>query len=103
MKLFWARKATQNMLIYKTKKYQKSLKKVLRSGKINILEIDKIVDLLAQNELIPLKYQDHNLTGEFEGCRECHIRPDILLLYRIERGEIVLILIDIGSHSELFG
>lgn len=90
------------MLVYKSKNYTKSLKKVLRSGKIHILEIEKVIDLLTERKILPIKYQDHNLTGEFEGCRECHIRPDLLLIYKIEKDILILTLINIGSHSELF-
>ena len=90
------------MLIYKSKKYIKSLKKVLRSGKIHILEIDRVIDLLAESKILPIKYQDHYLTGEFTGCRECHIRPDLLLIYKIEKDILILTLINIGRHSELF-
>lgn len=91
------------MLVYKSKNYTKSLKKILRGGKIHILEIEMVIDLLTEGKTLPIKYQDHYLTGEFTGCRECHIRPDLLLIYKIEKNILILTLIDIGSHSKLFG
>jgi len=51
---------------------------------------------------IPLdeKYFDHYLKGKYEGFKECHLKPDLLLIYSIEYE--ILKLVDIGSHSELF-
>lgn len=86
-----------------SKQYKKSLKKVLRGGKIKITEIDEVVDLLCKENILPVKYQDHALQGRFEGFRECHIRPDLLLIYKKENELLILLLVNIGSHSELFG
>lgn len=49
---------------------------------------------------MPEKHHDHALTGNWAGFRECHIKPDLLLIYSVENGEIELV--RIGSHSELF-
>ena len=85
-----------------TKLFQKSFNKVLRSGKIKRQEVDFVVDILAfGNSLHPI-YRDHALQGEYEGYRGCHIRGDILLIYKIENQKLVLVLFDIGTHSELF-
>nr|WP_269799894.1 type II toxin-antitoxin system YafQ family toxin [Helicobacter pylori] len=46
------------------------------------------------------RFKDHSLVGEYKGCRECHIKPDVLLVYRIQNN--VLTLVRLGSHSELF-
>lgn len=56
---------------------------------------------LVNGNSIPEKHRDHALTGDFEGFRECHIKPDLLLIYAIEGEEIKLA--RLGSHSELFG
>lgn len=50
---------------------------------------------------LPERYKDHSLAGEWEGCRECHIKPDLLLIY--ETSDEVVTLYRLGSHSELFG
>ena len=89
-------------LKFYTKNFQKSLKKILTGGKINREEVEDVIDFLASGQKLHPIYQDHPLRGEFEGCRECHIRGDILLIYRTEEQKLVLVLIDIGSHSELF-
>lgn len=86
---------------YYTKHFQKSVQKVIRSGKISRTEIESVVDLIAQGEPLPLKYQDHQLKGIFREYRECHIRGDLLLVYQIQNKNLILLLIDIGSHSYL--
>ncbi len=64
-------------------------------------DIRKVIDMLMHGKTLPEKYKDHLLTGNFKGYRECHIKPDWLLVYRIE-GD-TLILYDTGTHSDLFG
>ena len=56
---------------------------------------------LINDHEIPKKYRDHALSGEWSGFRECHIKPDLLLIY--ETGEDSIQLVRLGSHSELFG
>lgn len=85
-----------------TKQFQKSFNKILRSGKVKREQVDLVVNALASGALLNQKYEDHALTGEYEGYRECHIRFDLLLIYKIEGQKLVLVLFDIGSHSELF-
>ena len=84
-----------------TKRFQKSFKKVIYSGKITREEVELVVDMLVSGNKLISKYQDHSLHGSLAGLRECHIRGDILLLYEIKNKELVLVLINIGSHSEL--
>ncbi|MEI8174736.1 MAG: type II toxin-antitoxin system mRNA interferase toxin, RelE/StbE family [bacterium] len=85
-----------------TKRFQKSFKKVIRSGKIKKEEVAFVVDVLASGDKLTPKYQDHSLHGSMVGLRECHVRGNILLIYQIKNQELVLVLIDIGNHSELF-
>lgn len=85
-----------------TKKFQKSYNKFLHSGKIKREDIDFVVDLLASGNRLDSTYQDHALHGEYDGYRECHIRGNILLIYRIENDKLILVLFNIGTHSELF-
>lgn len=72
------------------------------AGKIEISEIDKIINKIASQEKLPIKNRDHKLKGEFDGYRECHIRSDILLIYKIIDDSLLLYIVDIGSHSQLF-
>lgn len=60
---------------------------------------------MLQNEVkLPDKYKDHQLenTKEFRNVRECHIRPDWLLIYRIDKQELILLILRTGSHSDLY-
>jgi mRNA interferase YafQ len=85
-----------------TKKYNKSLKKYSELKKFSISKIENVI-LKLQNQ-IPLeaKFQDHPLKGKLSHQRECHIYPDILLVYGVLEGELILVLVNLGSHSELF-
>lgn len=64
--------------------------------------LTEILELLASGESLPAKNKDHNLSGNFAGCRECHITPDWLLIYEISNGELILYLTRTGTHSDLF-
>lgn len=88
--------------IVPTKKFQKDLKKVQKQGK-DISLIANVINMLANEETLPEKYKDHQLKGNFVGCRECHITPDWLLIYEYDNEELYLYLTRTGSHSELFG
>ena len=61
-----------------------------------------IIEKLAQGEPLPEKNRDHALMGDYKGCRECHIKPDWLLVYQIYNDELTLYLIRTGTHSDLF-
>jgi len=90
------------MNVFRSKTFEKSLKKILSGGKISVKEIEQTIEMLALDEKLPLALRDHALKGELQGYRECHIRPDVLLIYRKDQGRLLLILVNIGSHSELF-
>jgi len=64
--------------------------------------VDQVVTLLAADAPLPPANRDHPLTGEWAGCRECHVKPDLLLVYRKPDANR-LQLARLGSHSELFG
>lgn len=86
-------------------KYSNRFKKDLRLYKHNqtvLFELEKILDILIKGEKLPLKNYNHRLIGEFKDCFECHIKPDILLVYKIEKLEVTILLLRIGSHSEIF-
>ena len=65
-------------------------------------KLKTVVELLVQEQILPERYRDHNLVGDWSGYRECHIEPDWLLLYKIERDEESLTLVRTGTHSDLF-
>jgi len=64
------------------------------------VELFPIVDALANNQLLDPRYRDHALTGEWKDYRDCHIKPDMVLIYR-KPDDVVLQLVRLGSHSEL--
>lgn len=84
-----------------TTTYKKAYKLMKKRG-LDISLLDEVVDLLRQGRQLEERYRDHGLTGNFAGFRECHIKPDWLLIYLIENDILTLTLIDTGSHSDLF-
>ena len=79
--------------------FKRSFKKKKLTDEETMAYIEVMYKLLNGEEL-DNKYKDHSLKGNFNGYKECHIKPDLLLIYRIK--DEVLELVDIGSHSELF-
>ena len=69
---------------------------------LDIKILDAVIDTLRQGKILNEKYKDHALTGDYVGFRECHIKPDWLLIYLIEKEVLTLTLVDTGSHSDLF-
>ncbi len=87
--------------VVKSRRFKKSLKKMLRRGK-DINKLEAVVSMLARGESLPARYKDHALTGDLTGLRDCHIENDWILLYYIEANVLVLTLSDTGTHSDLF-
>lgn len=85
-----------------TATYKKSYRLMKKRG-LNLDLLDDIVDTLRQGKPLAEKYRDHALTGQYSGFRECHIKPDWLLVYLIENDILTLTLVDTGSHADLFG
>lgn len=82
--------------------FRKQFKKLLHSGRFNPQVFREIVDVLVRGEILASKYRDHQLSGALTAFRECHLRPDLLLIYEINKKEVTLVLFAIGSHAELF-
>ena len=83
-----------------TTKFKKDYRK-LTDRKI-IRELDIVIDKLLKGEMLEAKYQYHPLLGNYKGCRDCHIRPDVVLIYKKEEDILVLTALRVGTHSELF-
>jgi len=84
-----------------TTKFQKDLKRAKKRGyDLNLLK--DVLKKLAAGESLPSKNRDHALIGDYEGCRECHIAPDWLLIYEIVDETLILYLTRTGTHSDLF-
>ncbi len=84
-----------------TNRFKKNYKLMIKRGK-NIELLDHVINLLMNGRKLDEKYRDHELTGFWNGYRECHIQPDWLLVYYVENEILVLTLVDTGSHSDLF-
>ena len=84
-----------------TTKFQKDVKRAQRRGyDLNLLTA--VIKRLAAGEPLPAQNRDHALSGDYAGCRECHIAPDWLLIYEIDGQELFLYLTRTGTHSDLF-
>ena len=64
--------------------------------------IDEVVFKLASGEILEQKFYDHRLKGKYSQYRECHVKPNLLLIYQINNDVLELYLMQVGSHSELF-
>ena len=84
-----------------TTAYKKSYKLMKKRG-LDLSALDTVVDLLRQGRQLDEKYRDHALSGNFTGFRECHVKPDWLLIYLIEDDILTLTLVDTGTHSDIF-
>lgn len=84
-----------------TNSFRRDYKNISKRG-YNLTLLKEVVEILASGEPLPERHHDHALSGNFLGCRECHIRPDWLLIYQIEDEELILYLTRTGSHSNLF-
>jgi mRNA interferase YafQ len=64
-------------------------------------ELDEVVKLLSEEKPLLPKHKDHPLKGNFRGYRECHIRPNWLLIYKVDKEVLLLVLVRTGTHSDL--
>lgn len=84
-----------------TGQFKKSLKQCVRRGlDVNIFKT--VLDILQEKGQLPAEYHPHKLTGKYKGCWECHMQPDWLLIWEQEDRQLRLILVDTGTHSDLF-
>ena len=81
--------------------FKKDYKRIKRRGYDTRL-LEKVVGLLAEDQGLPPEYRDHALSGDYSGCRECHIAPDWLLVYEVMERDLILYLMRTGTHSDLF-
>jgi len=84
-----------------TSKFQKDLKRAKKRG-YDIDLLSNIIKKLAAGESLPAKNKDHGLSGDYVGCRECHIIPDWLLIYELDGADLILYLTRTDTHSDLF-
>ena len=92
-------KATKYKVI-PTVKFKKDRRKLEKRG-YNLSLLEDVVDMLANGQVLPEKYCDHPLKGDRKGYRDCHIKDDWVLLYKINKGALTLILSETGTHSDI--
>ncbi len=80
--------------------FKKDFKKVVKLTIPDVVEVGHVITTLQQGQTLAQKYVDHALTGNWLNYRDCHVKPDLVLIYKIESG--ILKLARIGTHSELF-
>ena len=85
-----------------TKRMKKDIKRVKKRGK-DISKLVAVLDLLKTGEPLPENYRDHQLEGNLNDFRECHIENDWLLVYQINEGELILFATAMGTHADIFG
>lgn len=90
-----------NLKVVWTSRFKKDYKLAVKR-RLNIKLLDDTIRMLASGKTLPEEYNDHQLTGNLKNYRECHILPDWLLMYRIEKDILVLSLQRTGTHSDLF-
>lgn len=85
-----------------TNEFKRSLKKLIKQGK-DINKLLNVVELLSKKQQLGFKYHDHALRSDkrYKDCRDCHIEPDWILIYKYLDKEIILLLVNTGSHSEI--
>ncbi|MBR2102477.1 MAG: type II toxin-antitoxin system YafQ family toxin [Prevotella sp.] len=87
-------------IIY-THRFKKSLKRCVQRG-LDVKALTTTLDILQEKGELPKQYRPHKLTGKYNGCWECHIHSDWLLIWQQYDRELRLILVDTGTHSDLF-
>ena len=88
-----------------TIKYQKAFKKdykVIKKRGYDVKLLGEVLKLLQEQKPLPERYRDHSLSGDWTGCRECHITPDWLLVSEVREKELLLYLTRTGTHSDIF-
>lgn len=89
--------------VHTTSEFKRNLKKLKKQGK-KLSKLEEVVIKLANKEELEIKYRNHSLNNDkyYKNCNECHIEPDWLLVYRYHENELILLLVNTGSHCEIF-
>ena len=90
---------TKYEIIYE-KRFRKQYR-LLEKRKYDMALLDSIILKLANGETLSPKHRDHPLRGDRRGYRDCHIKDDWVLIYKIDKGILTLVLSETGTHSDL--
>ena len=86
--------------VQRAKSFRKQYK-LLEKRDYNMSLLDDVILKLANGETLPAKYRDHPLHGDRRGYRDCHIKGDWVLIYKIDKGVLTLILSETGTHTDI--
>ena len=89
-------------VVVETKRFRKSLRRIQKQPRFRLADLETAVTLLSSGKALPARFRDHQLKGALANFRECHLAPDILLVYQRDDAELVLVLVTIGTHAGLF-
>ncbi len=84
-----------------TKQFDRDLKRAVRRGK-DPEKIKAVIRLLCAQAPLPAALHDHPLKGKFAGFRDCHVEPDLSLVYRVIHNQLQLLCAHLGTHADLF-
>lgn len=85
-----------------TRQFERDYKLIVKQGK-DLTKLKRVMNKLVSEEPLEIKHHDHPLTGNWKGHRDCHLEPDWLLIYKVDRNAEEIIFIRTGRHSDLFG
>ena len=88
--------------IERTNNFKKAFKRCLKRG-LDVEAFQTVIEILSATGTLPKEYRPHRLNSKFHYAWECHIQPDWLLVWEQDDDKLVLLLIDTGTHSDIFG
>lgn len=80
--------------------FKKDFKKIAKLPIPDVVEVGHVIKQLQLGQTLPEKYVDHALSGNWQSYRDCHVKPDLVLIYKVDNSAVKLA--RIGTHSELF-
>jgi len=89
------------MRFFTTNRFEKEYKKMQKQGR-DVNKLDDVMNKLLNEEKLLSRHRDHLLLGGFKDRRECHVEPDWLLIYKIDRKNEMIVFERTGSHADLF-
>ena len=85
-----------------TRQFKRDVKRIEKSGNKDMEKLKTVIRLLIDEKKLNPSYREHNLWGKFKNRRECHIEPDWLLVYKVDKKNKVMIFERTGSHADIF-
>lgn len=83
-------------------RFKKSLKRASKRG-LELSKLETVIGILVEEGCLPSEYKPHKLSSKFDGAWECHIQSDWLLVWQQNDTELTLLMIDTGTHADIFG